>query len=128
VTEPGGGETCAPVFGEDLGDCRLIGFGRRGRESECYFGQAEFEEPVSAPRLAVIISLGSGACEDLNLTVVKAEAAIDCRDLGFEGALVGQYNSCRAALNDRWRNLRDINIGKRLCSEDDAHVLLTQRF
>jgi hypothetical protein len=44
-----------------------------------YFAEAQFEQPVAAARQAVIVTLGPGACQDLDLAIVEPEAAIDRR-------------------------------------------------
>ena len=82
---------------------------------------------MAATGLAVVVTLRRRAAEDLDLAIVQPEAAIDGRDLRFEGALIGQEHAGRAALDDRRRNGTAVDIGKRLGGEDDAGVLLPER-
>jgi hypothetical protein len=64
VAQPGGGEAVTAVLGEHDRDRGLVGLGRGGGEGERYVGEAEIEEPVAAPRLAVVVALGCRAAED----------------------------------------------------------------
>ena len=88
----------------------------------------EFEEAIAAPRLAVIVALGRRPRDDLDLSVVEAEAAIDREDLRFDRPLIGKKDPRRAALDDRRRDRARFDIGKRLRGEDDGGVFLAQRF
>ena len=90
--------------GEEIGDCGLIGLRGSGGEGERDLGEAELEQAVAAPGLAVIVTLRDAAAQDLDLAVVEAEAAIDRGDLRFEGALIRQEEPRRATLDDRRRD------------------------
>src|SRR5260221_13395848 len=99
--QPGGGEgATAAVFGNDLLNCGLIGLCRSCSEGERDGTEAELKQPIAPPRLAIIIPLRCCAGEDLDLTVVQTEAAIDRRDLQFDGAFVRQEQARRATLDD----------------------------
>jgi hypothetical protein len=78
--------------------------------------------------LAVVVALGGRAAQNLDLAVVEAEAAVDGGDLRFERPLVRQEEARRAALDDRRRDRAAVDVGERLRREDDARVLLSQRF
>ena len=114
------------MLGQDLGDGGLVGLGRSGGEGERHLGEAELEEPVAAPRLAVVVALGRGTAEDFDLAIIQAEAAIDGGDLRFEGALIGEEEARRTALDDGRRDRRAVDVGQRLGGEDHRSVLLAQ--
>ena len=94
--QPGAGEFFTAVLGEDAVDGGMVGFGRGGAESQRYWPEAQFEQPIAATRLAVIVALGRGAGDDLDLAVVETELAIDRGDLRLDGALVGQEDPRRS--------------------------------
>ena len=127
LAQPGGEEILAVMFDKDAGDRGLIGLGGGGAERQRHFAQSQFEEPVTAPRLAVVVALGRGARENLDLPVVEAEAAVDRGDLWFDRALVRKQQPCLAALDDRGRDRRTVDVGERLRGEDDGSVLLPER-
>ncbi len=81
--QPRCGETGFASLGHEVCDGGLIGFGGRSGERECHLGEAQFEQAIAAPRLAVIVALGCRAAEDLDLPIVQSKAAIDGRDLRF---------------------------------------------
>ena len=115
------------MLGEHAIDDRVIGLGRGGAEGERDRTEAQFEQAVAAAGLAVVVALGRGARDDLDLPVVQAEPPIDRGDLRLDRALVGKEDACRAALDDRWRDRAAIDVGERLGGEDDGGVLLAQR-
>src|SRR6185437_3388660 len=98
---------------EDLLDQRLVGFGGSRREGQSHFAEAELEQAIAAAGLTVIVAFRRCPSQDLDLTVVKSKATIDGRDLRLDGTVVGQQNTCRTALDDRWRNRRAIDIRER---------------
>ena len=112
---------------EDRIDGGMIGFRRGGGESQRDLAETECEQPVAAPGLAIIVALGNGPRDDLDLAVVEPEAAIGRGDLRLEGAIVRQEDPRRAAFNDSRRNIRSFDVGERLGGEDDAGILLAQR-
>ena len=128
MTQPAGEETGTAVLGMDARDFGLVGFGGCGAEREADFGQAKLEQAIAPAALAVIIPLGRGPCEDFDLPVIEAEATINGRDLRLDGALVRQQEPRRAALDDGGRDVAPVNVGQALRGEDDAGVLLAQRF
>src|SRR3546814_15103169 len=69
-------------------------------------------QPVSAARLAIIVSLRGRPAQYLELPVVEAEALIDPRDLRLGGALVGKEYPRRAAFDDRGSNARTFDVGQ----------------
>ena len=125
--QPGGGEAVSAMGGEKIGDGGLVGLRGSGGEGERDLGEAELEQAIAAPRLAVIVALRRRPAQDLDLAVVETEAAIDRGDLRLERALIRQEEPRRAALDDRGRDRRAIDIGERLGGEDDARILLPQR-
>ena len=104
MTEPGRREFCMAVRCEELADTDLIGLGRGCRKCERDLAQAKIEQPVAAPRLAIIIALGRCPAQYFDLAIVEAEPLIDPRDLRLGGAFVGQEDACRAAFDDRRRD------------------------
>ena len=72
-------------LGEDLRDGCLIRLGGRGAERECDLAQSELEQAIAAAGLAVIIALGRGAGDDLDLAVVETETPVDAEDLRLDG-------------------------------------------
>ena len=78
------------MFGENLGNQRLVGFGGRGAKRETDFAEAQLEQPVAAPGLAVVIPLRRRPCENLDLPVIEAEPPVDRGDLRLDGPLVRQ--------------------------------------
>ena len=108
-------------------DRGLIGLGGRRAEGERDLAEAELEQAIAAPRLAVIVALRRGAGEDLDLAIVESEAPIDRGDLRLDRALVRQEEPRRAALDDGGRDGAAVDVGERLGGEDDGGVLLAQR-
>ena len=91
--QPSGGETTSAIGGEKIGDGGLVGLRGSGGEGERDLGEAELEQAIAAPGLAVVVALRDAAAQDLDLAVVEAEAAIDGGDLRFERALIRQEES-----------------------------------
>ena len=91
------------------------------------FLKTQLEQAIAAPGLAVVVALGRGARQDLDLPVVETEAPIDSRDLRLDRPLVRQEQPRRAALDDGRRNRGAIDIRERLGGEDDGGILLAQR-
>src|SRR3546814_9453383 len=82
--------------GDKLGDADLIGFGRGGAKGECDVAETQLEQPVAAPRLAVIVTLRCCPAQDFDLAIIEAEPLIDPCDLRFGCALVGQKDARRS--------------------------------
>jgi len=125
--KPCRGKAVAALGVDDLGDGGLIGLGGRGGEGERHFGEAQLEQAIAAAGLAVVVALRRGPAEDLDLTVVQAEAPIDGGDLRLQRPLVGQEQARRTALDDRGRDGAAVDIRKRLRGKYYARVLLPQR-
>ena len=102
-------------------------FGGCGGQSERDVAQAQLEQAVAAPGLAVVIALGRGPADDLDLPVVQSEAPIDGGDLRLDRPLIGQKDSRRAAFDEGRGDRAGLDIGERLRGEDDGGVLLAQR-
>ena len=115
------------MLGEDRLDGGLISFRGCRTKREGDFGEPQLEQPVAASRLAIIVALGRGPAEDLDLAVVQAEASIDRGDLGLDRAFVRQQQARLAAFDDGRRDGAAVDVGKRLRGEDDGRVLLAQR-
>ena len=98
------------------------------REGERGLAEPELEQPVAAPRLAVIVALRRRARDDLDLAIVEAKLAIDRRDLRLDRALVRQEQPRRTALDQRSGNGAARDIRKRLGREHHGGVLLAQGF
>ena len=65
--------------------------------------------------------------EDLDLARVEAEALVDAACLRLQRAVVGQEDAGRAALDQRRRDGRALDVGQRLGGEHHGDVLLAQR-
>ena len=124
--QPAGHKVVAAMFGKDLLDQRLVGLGGSCGEGERDLAKTEFEQAIAAARLAVVVALRRRAGEDLDLAVVQSKAPVDRHDLRLDGAVVGQQNPRRTALDDRRRDRRAVDIRKRLGSEDDGSILLAK--
>ena len=122
--EPGVDEAALAMLGENAIDDRVIGLGRGGAEGERDRAEAQFEQPVAAARLAVVVALGRGAGDDLDLPVVQAEPPIDRGDLRLDRSFIRKEDACRAALDNRWLDGAAIDVGERLGGEDDGGVFL----
>ena len=127
MPQPFGGEGGLAVGFDDVGDGDLVGFRRRGGEGQRHLAQPQLEQAVSPPALTVIIPLRGRPVEDFDLAGIEPEPLVDRRDLRLGGALVGQEDARRAALDDGGRDRAALDLGERLGGEDDARVLLAQR-
>ena len=116
-----------PMGCDEFADADLVGLGRGGAERECDIAKPQFEQPVAAPRLAIIIALGSRPAQYLDLALIESEALIHPRDLRLGRPLVREKYAGRAALDDRGRDARPFDVGKALGREDHARILLAQR-
>src|SRR6202020_2794325 len=102
--QPASYKVVAAMFSNDLPNQHLVGFrGGRG-EGQSNLAETEFEQSIAPAGLAVVVTFRRCASEDLDLAVVQPKPPIDCRDLRLYGAVVGQENSSRTALDDGWRN------------------------
>jgi len=86
--EPAGYKILAAVFGEHLLDQGLVCLRGGGGKGERDLPETEIEQAVAAAGLAVVVTLWHGAGENLDLSIVQAEAAIDRRNLRFDRALI----------------------------------------
>src|SRR5262245_39968219 len=125
--KPGQNKIIAAIFGQHLIDPGMFGLGGSSGEGKRHLAKTKFEQAIAAARLAVIVPLGRGTGKDLDLAVVQAKSSIDRRDLWFDGAVIGEQDPGRAALNDSGCNRRAIDIGKRLRGKHDRDVLLAKR-
>jgi hypothetical protein len=64
------------VLGEVAFNQRLVGFAGRSREGERDLAEAQLEQSVAAPRLAVIVALGRRAAQDLDLARVQPQPLV----------------------------------------------------
>src|SRR5580698_6662679 len=96
---------------ERLHDGSLVGFGGGGGERERDLAQTEIEQAIAAARLAVIVAFRRRETEDLDLAIVQTKAPVYGRDLRFQRALIGQEDTRRAALDDRRRDGRTVDVG-----------------
>ncbi len=126
MAQPRAGEFAVSVVLQNALDCGVVGFRRRGAESERNRTQIKFEEPVAAPRLRVIVALGSRPRDNLDLPIIQTEMPISRGDLRFKGTLIGQEHACRTALDNRRRDSARLNICERLRGKDHRGVLLPE--
>jgi hypothetical protein len=127
AAQPSGREATAAMGGEDFLDRGLIGLRRCGGEGERDFREPKVEQAIAAARLAVIFALRRRAAKNLDLAIIETEAPVDRRDLRLRRALIRQQNPCRAAFDDGGRDGAAVDVGERLCGEDDRGVLLPER-
>ena len=126
MTQPGRGEIGGTGRLQNAVDLALLGRAGRGGEGQRHRPQVEVEQAVAQARLVVVITLGRGLGDDLDLSVVEAEALVDVADLRFARQRVGQEDAAGAALDDCRSDAGILDVGQRLCGEDDADVLLAQ--
>ena len=106
----------------------LLVVGRGGAaQGQRHRAEAQLEQAVAARGLGVVVALGRGVREDLDLARVEAEALVDALRLRLERAVVGQEDARRAALDQRRRDGRALDVGQRLGGEHHRDVLLAQR-
>src|SRR3546814_3175468 len=77
------------------------------------------------PYTTLFRSLRGG--DDFDLPPVEAEALVDRANLRLGRLRVGEENAARAALDDRGRDARILDVRERLRGEDDADVLFPER-
>ena len=116
-------QACVPVVDVAAGRVVVV-FGAGGERDRA---KTKLEQAIAPAGLAVVVALGCGAREDLDLAIVEAEAAIDRGDLRLDRALVRQEDARRAALDDRGRDVAAVDIGERLGGEDHGRILLAER-
>ncbi len=127
MAQPLGREGGRPMGLDQFGDAELVGFRGRGGEGQRDLAQAQLEQAVAAPRLAIIVTLRRRPTKDFDLPGIEAEALIDSRDLRFGGALVGQEDARRTAFDNGRRDAGRFDVSEALGGEDDAGVLLPER-
>ena len=88
VAQPSGGEAVPAVLCEHGRNRDLIGLGRGGGEGERNLAQTQLEQAIAPARLAVVVAFWRCTGEDLDLAIVKAEAAIDGGDLRLDCAVI----------------------------------------
>ena len=123
VPEPGGHEAVTSMFGEQSLDGGLVGLGRGRGKGERNFAETEFEHPIAAAGLAVIVALRRSPAQKLDLPIIEAEAAVDRRDLRLDRALVRQEQPRRTALDDGRRDRAEPSM-----SESDWVAKMTDAF
>src|SRR3546814_6829112 len=84
MAQPLGRERGCPVSFDDLGDAELVGLDRGGGEGQRDLAQPQLEQPVAAPRLAVVVALRRRPAEDFDLAGVEPKAFVDGGDLRSE--------------------------------------------
>ena len=65
------------MHGQNPCDGDLVGLRGSGGEGKGDLAKAKIEQPIAAPRLAIVVALRRRLGEDLDLAVVEAEAAVD---------------------------------------------------
>ena len=110
--QPARHKVVAATFGKDLLDQRLVGLGGSGGEGDRDLAKTEFEQAIAAARLAIVVALRRRPGEDFDLPIVEPETALDAQDLRLNGALIGQEQTRRAALDNGWRDRTLLDIGE----------------
>jgi hypothetical protein len=90
VTQPGRRE--AFLIGSRLNGLQplqVFGLAHAG-EGQCHLPEPEFEEPIAARRLEVIIALGRGARDRVNLPSVEAKSFVRSAALRLDCACIRQ--------------------------------------
>ncbi len=77
MAEPGGGKAGAAMSGQHIRNGGLIGFGGGGREGERDFTQAQLEQAIAAPGLAVVVALRGCPGENLDLAIIETETPVN---------------------------------------------------
>src|SRR5262249_61245634 len=90
----------------------LISLRGGGCEGERNLAETQLEQAVAAPGLAVVVALRGCPGDDLDLTIVETETAVDARDLGLDGALVREEQPRWTALHDGGRDGARLDIGE----------------
>src|SRR5262249_51232005 len=88
--------------------------------------ETKLEQAIAAAGLTIVVALRRRPAEDLDLPIVKPEAAIDGHNLRLNGALVWQEQARRAALDNGRRDRTLLNIFEARGREHHAGVLLAQ--
>ena len=89
--------------------------------------EGEREEAVSSWAHHVVVALGCGRGEQIDLALVQAEALIEGLHHRLMGALVGQKNLLRAAVDQRRGNGALLDIREALGGKEDADILFPER-
>ena len=129
--QAGGGEEAGrevvPAIGEQGVDARLHGGIGRAAQGEGDRTEAELEQAVAALRLQVIVPLGGGSANELDLPLVEPEALVRRAALRIERAVVRQKDALRAAFDDGRRDRAAGDVGEALRREQDRDILLAKR-
>ena len=72
AAKPRGSESFAAMRAERLRNGCLVGLGGGSGKGERDLAQTEIEQAIAAAGLAVVVALGRGPSEDLDLPVVEA--------------------------------------------------------
>src|SRR3546814_16914582 len=89
--------------------------------------QPQFEQPIAACGLKVILPLRRRVTDQLDLPIVQPEPFIRGTALRLDRAIVGQQYALRTAFDDRGCNDAIGDIGERLGREYHRDVILAQR-
>ena len=89
--------------------------------------EPQLEQAVAARGLGVVVALRRRDAQDLDLTRIETEALVDRARLRLQGAIIGQEDARRAALDQRGGDGRALDVGQRLGGEHHRDILLAQR-
>src|SRR3546814_17117103 len=84
VAQPEFGEIGMATRRDNLADLELIGLRGGGGECERDVTEPEFEQPIAAPRLAIIIALRRCTAHYLDLSIVEPATRSEERRVGKE--------------------------------------------
>src|SRR5665213_4269099 len=123
-----GGEVVATVLCQNAIDKSLIGGRRSPAEGKRHRPQSQFDQPVAAARLEIILPFGNGAGNEFDLAVVQAELFIGFASLRLDCPVVRQEDTLRATFDDGRSNRGIGDVRERLRGENEGDVLLAQHF
>src|SRR5260370_34557540 len=105
---------------------QVLGLADAG-EGQCYLPEPELEEPIAVSRLEIVIALGRGARDRVNLPSVQAQPLVGSAALRFHRARVRQEYSGETTLEYCRGDPTLRHIGEALGREYDGRVLPPQR-
>src|SRR5437867_1433597 len=100
---------------------------RHSNKAQGYGPQPKANEPSSQGRQYVILPLGKGRCEDLDLSTVETDALVEPADVLALGFGIRKEDLGRTGLEDDVVPRRVDHVRHALAHEDDCCVLLPKR-
>ncbi len=92
------------MIGQNLIDAFLGGRVRGPTQGQSDRAEPELKQPVALSGLQVIVTLGCGLGDQVDLAAIQTEPLIGLSGLRLDGPVIGQKYPLRAAFDDGWRN------------------------